>query len=32
VRTHRIKEELNTQPMLYYFTRGVKWTDDGEKI
>ena len=32
VRTHRIKEELNTQPMLYYFTRGVKWKDDGEKI
>jgi molybdopterin-containing oxidoreductase family iron-sulfur binding subunit len=32
VRTHRIKEELNTHPMLYYFTRGVKWKEDGEKI
>jgi len=32
VRTHRIKEELNTVPMLYYFTRGVKWKEDGEKL
>lgn len=32
VRTHRIKEELNTQPMIYYFTRGVKWNEDGEKL
>ena len=32
VRTNRIKEELNTVPMLYYFTRGVKWTEDGEKL
>ena len=32
VRTHRVREDLNTRPMLYYFTRGVKWTDDGEKI
>ena len=32
VRTHRIKEELNTHPMMYYFTRGVKWKEDGEKL
>jgi len=32
VRTHRLREDLNTKPMLYYFTRGVKWTNDGEKI
>ncbi len=31
VRTHRIKEELNTQPMLYYITRGVKWMEGGKK-
>ena len=32
VKTNRIREDLNTQPQLYYFTRGVKWTKDGEKI
>ncbi len=31
-RTHRIREFLNTQPMLYYFARGVKWTKDGVKF
>lgn len=31
VRTYRIREELNTRPMLFYFTRGVKWTKEGEK-
>ena len=32
VRTHRIKEELNSVPMLYYFTRGVKWNEEGDKL
>ena len=31
IRTHRIKEELNTHPMLFYVTRGVKWLEGGEK-
>lgn len=31
VRTIRIRENLGTDPKLYYFTRGVKWTEDGEK-
>jgi molybdopterin-containing oxidoreductase family iron-sulfur binding subunit len=32
VRTVRIRENLGTNPKLYYFTRGVKWTGDGEKF
>ncbi len=31
-RTVRIRENLGTTPKLYYFTRGVKWTEDGEKF
>lgn len=31
VRTMRMRENLGTRPKLYYFTRGVKWTKDGEK-
>lgn len=31
-RTIRLKDELGTKPKTYYFTRGVKWTDKGEKI
>jgi len=31
VRTMRIRENLGTYPKLYYFTRGVKWTEDNEK-
>lgn len=31
-RTLRIRESLGTQPKLYYFTRGVKWNKDGEKL
>jgi molybdopterin-containing oxidoreductase family iron-sulfur binding subunit len=32
VRTHRVKENLGTQPQLFYITRGVKWTSEGEKF
>ncbi len=32
LRTHRIREDLNTGPMLFYFTRGVKWTREGERL
>jgi Fe-S-cluster-containing dehydrogenase component len=32
VRTIRIRENLDTRPKLYYFTRGVKWKEDGEKF
>ena len=31
-RTLRIRENLGTSPKLYYFTRGVKWGKDGEKL
>lgn len=31
-RTIRIRENLGSQPKLYYFTRGVKWDDEGEKL
>jgi len=31
-RTLRIRENLGTFPKLYYFTRGVKWSKDGEKL
>lgn len=31
-RTIRIRENLGTQPHLFYFTRGVKWNDEGEKL
>ncbi|MEE8598525.1 MAG: 4Fe-4S dicluster domain-containing protein [Dehalococcoidales bacterium] len=27
----RIRENIGTKPKLYYFTRGVKWNEDGEK-
>jgi molybdopterin-containing oxidoreductase family iron-sulfur binding subunit len=30
-RTVRIRENLGTKPKLYYFTRGVKWNEEGEK-
>ena len=30
-RTIRIRENLGTKPKLYYFTRGVKWNEEGEK-
>jgi len=30
-RTIRIRENIGTKPKLYYFTRGVKWNEDGEK-
>ena len=31
-RTIRIRENVGSQPKLYYFTRGVKWDDEGEKL
>lgn len=31
-RTLRIRENLGSQPKLYYFTRGVKWNSEGEKF
>ena len=31
-RTMRIRENIGTRPKLYYFTRGVKWNEDGEKF
>jgi molybdopterin-containing oxidoreductase family iron-sulfur binding subunit len=31
-RTIRIRENVGSQPKLYYFTRGVKWNKDGEKL
>ncbi|MCJ7715397.1 MAG: 4Fe-4S dicluster domain-containing protein [Anaerolineales bacterium] len=30
-RTVRIRENLGTLPKLYYFLRGVKWNEEGEK-
>ncbi len=29
--TIRIRENLGTKPKLHYFTRGVKWNEEGEK-
>ncbi|MCK5670250.1 4Fe-4S dicluster domain-containing protein [Candidatus Bathyarchaeota archaeon] len=29
--TIRIRENLGTRPKLHYFTRGVKWNEEGEK-
>jgi Fe-S-cluster-containing dehydrogenase component len=31
-RVLRIRENLGSQPKLYYFTRGVKWNEEGEKF
>lgn len=31
-RTIRLRENVGTQPKLYYFTRGVKWNEKGEKL
>jgi molybdopterin-containing oxidoreductase family iron-sulfur binding subunit len=31
-RTVRIRENLGSAPKLFYFTRGVKWNDEGEKL
>lgn len=31
-RTHRIREVLGTRPKIYYFTRGVKWNEKGDKF
>jgi molybdopterin-containing oxidoreductase family iron-sulfur binding subunit len=31
-RTIRIRENVGSRPMLYYFTRGVKWDETGEKL
>lgn len=31
-RTTRIRENLGTNPKFYYFARGVKWKEDGEKF
>ncbi len=30
--TVRIREDLNTGPHLFYFTRGVRWGKDGERV
>ncbi len=30
--TVRIREDLGTSPHLFYFTRGVKWGQDGERL